>query len=69
MIYKCLISKAQEMEPIPDPDCYTFNLLNGLFRDYDEKPWFPFNPNYDPGPIVPVQLKPAAAAATASEGV
>jgi hypothetical protein len=63
MIYTKLASKVTEMVPVPDPDCYTFHVLEGLLRDVEGRPWFPFNPNYDPGKpeLVTVNARTAAA--------
>jgi hypothetical protein len=52
MIFHRLVAMARDtMTPIPDPDCYTFSVLNGFMRDMEGRPWFPFNPHYDAGTL------------------
>ncbi|KZV76925.1 ribonuclease H-like protein [Peniophora sp. CONT] len=65
MIWKALMQRAEAMTPVPDPDWYSFSLRGGVLRDDNDRPWFPFNPNYSGvDREEPKQLKAAAASAT-----
>ncbi len=54
-IYRVLIQQALNLTPRAEPEWFTFNAVGGVLRDDQGRPWFPFNPHYDPGP----QLTPA----------
>lgn len=49
-IYRTLKQRALRMERVPEEDWYTFDAIKGVLRDDVGRPWFPFNPHYDPGP-------------------
>ncbi|KAI0314536.1 ribonuclease H-like domain-containing protein [Amylostereum chailletii] len=55
-IYNELITKAAAMVPVPERDCYSFDVIDGKLRDFEGRPWFPFNPHYDPGEIPTVKV-------------
>jgi len=50
-IYRELVRRlrAVELDPAPEPDCFTFNAMKGILRDDEGRPWFPINPLYDSG--------------------
>jgi hypothetical protein len=48
-IYRELVRRAVELDPAPEPDCFTFNAIKGKLRDTEGRPWFPINPSYDSG--------------------
>ena len=65
MIWKALMRRAEAMDPVPDPDYYSFSLRGGVLRDDQDRPWFPFNPNYSGvDREEPRQLRANAASAT-----
>jgi hypothetical protein len=43
----------QLMTITPETEYYTFNCVGGSLRKPSGAPWFPHNPNYDPGPLPP----------------
>lgn len=55
-IYQVLIQQALNLTPQLEPECFTFDAIDGILRDDQGRPWFPFNPHYDPGapPSLPV---------------
>ncbi|KAI0252648.1 ribonuclease H-like protein [Lactifluus subvellereus] len=65
-IYRTLRQRALVLAPPPESECFTFDAIQGRLRDYEGRPWFPFNPHYDPGP--PPVAKPEAEAGTAYSG-
>lgn len=48
-IYRRLIQRALVLERVEE-EWFTFNAIKGVLRDVEGRPWFPFNPFYDPGP-------------------
>lgn len=65
MIWKALMQRAEAMNPVPDPDYYSFSLRGGVLRDDQDRPWFPFNPNYSGvDREEPKELKAGVASAT-----
>ncbi len=48
-IYRELVRRVVELDPAPEPDCFTFNAIKGKLRDNEGRPWFPINPLYDSG--------------------
>ncbi|KAI0286746.1 ribonuclease H-like domain-containing protein [Russula aff. rugulosa BPL654] len=56
VIYQALMLQAPNLTPRAQPECFTFDAIGGVLRDDQGRPWFPFNPHYDPGtpPSVPV---------------
>jgi hypothetical protein len=38
------------MSHTPEEEWFTFDAIRGVLRDVEGRPWFPFNPFYDPGP-------------------
>jgi hypothetical protein len=57
-IYRVLGLKALNLTPRAEPEWFTFDAIHGVLRDYQGRPWFPFNPHYDPGPL-PTRMGPA----------
>ncbi|KAA1468461.1 ribonuclease H-like protein [Dentipellis sp. KUC8613] len=53
MVYYKLFARAVSSNPIPEEEFYTFDAIRGVLRDPFGRPWFPFNPFYDPGPPPP----------------
>jgi len=55
-IYQALTLQAPNLTPGVEPECFTFDTIDGALRDDQGRPWFPFNPHYDPGtpPSLPV---------------
>lgn len=55
-IYQVLLRLAPNLTPRAEPDCFTFSAIDGVLRDDQGRPWYPFNPHYDPGtpPSLPV---------------
>ncbi|KAF8499133.1 ribonuclease H-like protein [Russula emetica] len=55
-IYQVLIQLASNLTPRAEPECFTFDAIDGVLRDNQGRPWFPFNPHYDSGtpPSLPV---------------
>ncbi|KAF8640505.1 hypothetical protein AX17_000167 [Amanita inopinata Kibby_2008] len=43
------------MEITPESECFTFNCIEGRLREPSGTLWFPYNPEYDPGPVPPKQ--------------
>ncbi|KAI0271572.1 ribonuclease H-like domain-containing protein [Gloeopeniophorella convolvens] len=62
-LYRALAPRALGVTPVPEPECYTFHAVNGVLRDGEGRPWFAFNPHYDPGPP-PVKPDPSKVVAT-----
>jgi hypothetical protein len=63
-VYRVLEQRALGMTPAPpEREYFTFDAIMGVLRDDQGRPWFAFNPQYDPGP--PPQL--AVAVADSSE--
>lgn len=52
-IYGILEQRALELDPAPEREWFTFDAIKGVLRDNEGRPWFPFNPKYDPGPPPP----------------
>ena len=50
-IYRVLELKAPNLTPSAEPEWFTFDALDGVLRDYEGRPWYPFNPHYDTGPL------------------
>jgi len=48
-IHRVLEQRAQEIAPVPEPEWFTFDGVQGILRDNEGRPWFPYNPRYDPG--------------------
>jgi hypothetical protein len=48
-IHRVLEQRAQEIIPVPEPEWFTFDSVQGILRDNEGRPWFPYNPRYDPG--------------------
>jgi len=48
-IYRTLIQRAPGLEQVLG-EWFTFDAVEGILRDVEGRPWFPFNPYYDPGP-------------------
>ena len=48
-IYRTLIQRALILERVEE-EWFTFDAIKGVLRDVEGRPWFPFNPYYDPGP-------------------
>ena len=55
-IHRVLEQRAQEIDPVPEPEWFTFDSVQGILRDNEGRPWFPYNPRYDPG-WSPVQFQ------------
>ncbi|KAI0047676.1 ribonuclease H-like protein [Auriscalpium vulgare] len=53
IIYKTLIARANAMARVPEREYYSFDIIRGDLRDPNLRPWFAFNPFYDPGPPPP----------------
>jgi len=49
-LYRVLVQRALDSMPAPEPEYFTFHAIRGVLRDNEGRPWFPFNPHYDPGP-------------------
>jgi len=49
-IYGVLEQRALELDPSPEREWFTFDAIKGVLRDNEGRPWFPYNPVYDPGP-------------------
>lgn len=49
-IYRTLGQRALGLDRTPDREWFTFDAVKGVLRDVEGRPWFPFNPFYDPGP-------------------
>jgi len=49
-IHRVLEQRALEISPVPEPEWFTFHGVRGVLRDNEGRPWFPYNPRYDPGP-------------------
>ena len=49
-VYETLIRRALIMDRAPEQEWFTFDAIKGVLRDVEGRPWFPFNPFYDPGP-------------------
>jgi len=49
-VYETLIRRALIMDRAPEQEWFTFDAVRGVLRDVEGRPWFPFNPFYDPGP-------------------
>ena len=49
-VYGILEQRALELDPAPEREWFTFDAIKGVLRDDEGRPWFPFNPKYDPGP-------------------
>ena len=41
----------------PEKEYYSFDCVGGFLRKPSGAPWFPYNPNYDPGPPPPPRNK------------
>lgn len=56
VIYQVLMQQAPNLTPRAQPECFTFDAIDGVLRDDQGRSWIPFNPHYDPGtpPSVPV---------------
>lgn len=51
------------MDPTPDAECFMFDVIGGALRvvgDPVGRLWFPYNPQYDPGPP-PIRKKDSTA--------
>lgn len=48
-IYRRLIQRALVLGQVEE-EWFTFDAIRGVLRDVEGRPWFPFNPCYDPGP-------------------
>ena len=48
-IHRVLVQRALEMARGPEPEWFTFHGVQGLLRDNEGRPWFPYNPRYDSG--------------------
>jgi hypothetical protein len=48
-IYQVLGQQAPNVTPREEPECFTFDAIDGTLRDDLGRPWYPFNPHYDPG--------------------
>jgi len=48
-IYRTLIQRALVLDRV-EKEWFTFDAIKGVLRDVEGRPWFPFNPDYDPGP-------------------
>ncbi|THH12881.1 hypothetical protein EW146_g7286 [Bondarzewia mesenterica] len=53
LVYHKLMARAVVTEPPPEIDFYSFDMINGVLRDPFNRPWYPINPFYDPGPPPP----------------
>jgi len=49
-VYGILEQRALELDPAPEREWFAFDAIKGVLRDDEGRPWFPFNPKYDPGP-------------------
>ena len=49
-VYGILKQRALELVPAPEREWFAFDAIKGVLRDDEGRPWFPFNPKYDPGP-------------------
>jgi hypothetical protein len=49
-VYRKLLQRALIMSHTPEEEWFTFDAIRGVLRDVEGRPWFPFNPFYDPGP-------------------
>ncbi|KAI0307542.1 hypothetical protein B0F90DRAFT_1621606, partial [Multifurca ochricompacta] len=47
-IYQTLISRALNLATVPESEYFTFDAIKGVLRDNEGRPWFPFNPRYEP---------------------
>jgi len=49
-VYRTLIQRALILDRAPEEEWFTFDAIKGILRDVEGRPWFAFNPFYDPGP-------------------
>ncbi|KAI9512325.1 ribonuclease H-like domain-containing protein [Russula earlei] len=49
-IYRVLLQRALALAAPPATECFRFDAIKGVLRDDEGQPWFPFNPQYEPGP-------------------
>lgn len=52
-IYTRLIAMAQSMANIPQPEYFSFDFVRGRLCQPSGMHWYPYNPDYDPGPPPP----------------
>lgn len=57
MVYTRLEELMQVMAITPNTEYYTFACIRGSLRNPSGAPWFPHNPNYDPGPLPPPRVR------------
>ena len=48
-VYRTLIQRALDLDRVEE-EWFKFDAIRGVLRDVEGRPWFPFNPDYDPGP-------------------
>src|SRR6266550_3369338 len=57
VVYSRLAELMEAMTITPEKEYYSFDCVGGYLRKPSGAPWFPYNPNYDPGPPPPPRNK------------
>lgn len=63
VVYYKLMTRVITLDPAPDAECFMFDVIGGVLRvmgDPVGRLWFPYNPQYDPGPL-PIRKKDSTA--------
>lgn len=57
IVYSRLAELMTAMTITPEREYYSFDCVGGFLRKPSGAHWFPYNPNYDPGPLPPPKNK------------